>query len=152
MMRLQWTSDLDSGVLEAKGHWATMDELLGVVSRYLLCYEAVLRTCKDMPLRASPFDLPFATKFLAVLAKTNRGFVDQKIFKTAGKYGFDSLLLTDTNMSVLEGYITYIRPLLNPKCEYVLVTRNRGQHNKLGELMSKLVFEATGKYVHPTRY
>ncbi|EDO45489.1 predicted protein [Nematostella vectensis] len=182
MMRLQWTSDLDIDVLEAKGHWATMDELLGVVSRYLPRYEAVLRTCKDTPVQhiqptqtASPFDLSFATKFLAVYlfiqvkgsrpmtyqyltvdmvptAKTNGGFVDQKMFKTAGKYGFDSLLLTDTNMSVLEGYITYIRPLLKPKCEYVLVTRNGVQHNKLGELMSKLVFEATGKYVHPTRY
>ncbi|XP_048577302.1 uncharacterized protein LOC116601378 [Nematostella vectensis] len=175
MMRLQWTSDLDIDVLEAKGHWATMHELLGVVSRYLPRYEAVLRTCKDTPDRASPFDLSFATEFLAVYlfiqvkgsrpmtyqyltvdmvrtAKTNGGFVDQKMFKTAGKYGFDSLLLTDTNMSVLEGYITHIRPLLKPKCEYVLVTRNGGQHNKLGELMSKLVFETTGKYVHPTRY
>ena len=34
----------------------------------------------------------------------------------------------------------------------VLVKRNGGQHNKLGELMSKLVFDATDKYVHPTRY
>ncbi|EDO39619.1 predicted protein, partial [Nematostella vectensis] len=83
---------------------------------------------------------------------TTDTYLKKKMFKTAGKYGFDSLLLTDTNMSVLEGYITYIRPLLKPKCEYVLVTRNGGQHNKLGELMSKLVFEATGKYVHPTRY
>ena len=30
--------------------------------------------------------------------------------------------------------------------------RNGGQHNKLGEVMSKLVFDAIGKYVHPTRY
>ena len=55
-------------------------------------------------------------------------------------------------MQVLDGYIDHIRPLLKPNCDYVLVTRNGGQHNKLGELMSKLVFDATGKYVHPTRY
>ena len=85
-------------------------------------------------------------------AKTNGGFIDQKMFKTAGKYGFDSLFLADTSMQVLDGYINHIRPLLKATCDYVLVTRNRGQQNKLGELMNKLVFHATGKYVHPTRY
>ena len=52
----------------------------------------------------------------------------------------------------MDGYTNHIRPLLRPTCDFVLVTRNGGQHNKLGELMSKLVFDATGKYVHPTRY
>ena len=175
MMRLQWTSELDIDALEAKGHWATLEELLEVVRRYLPRYESVLKTCKDKPATVLPLDLSFATKFLAVYlfikvkgsrpityqyltvemvnkAKTNGGFIDQKLFKTAGKYGFDSLFLTDTSMHVLDGYIKFIRPLLKPICDYVLVTRNGGQHNKLGELMSKLVFDATGNYVHPTRY
>lgn len=175
MMRLQWTSELDIDALEAKGHWATLEELLEVVGRYLPRYESVLKSCKDKPGTVLPLDLSFATKFLAVYlfikvkgsrpmtyqyltvemvnkAKTNGGFIDQKMFKTAGKYGFDSLFLTDTSMQVLDGYINHIRPLLKPNCDYVLVTRNGGQHNKLGELMSKLVFDATGKYVHPTRY
>ena len=85
-------------------------------------------------------------------AKTNGGFIDQKMFKTAGKYSIDSLYLTETSMQVLDGYIDHNRPLLKSNCDYVLVTRNGGQHNKLGELMSKLVFDATGKFVHPTRY
>jgi len=55
-------------------------------------------------------------------------------------------------MQVLDGYINNIRPLLKPNCDYVLVTRNGGQNNKLGKLMSKLVFDAASKYVHPTRY
>ena len=38
-------------------------------------------------------------------AKEKGGFIDQKTFKTAGKYGFDSLILTDANMQVLNGYI-----------------------------------------------
>ena len=42
--------------------------------------------------------------------------------------------------------------LLRPTCDFVLVTRNGGQHNKPGELMSKLVFDARGKYVHATCY
>ena len=52
-------------------------------------------------------------------------------------------------MQVLNGYISYVRPLL---CDFVLVNRNGGQHGKLGEIMSKLVFDAIGKYIHPTRY
>ena len=175
MMRLQWTSELNIDALEAKGHWATPEELLEVVGRYLSRYESVLKSCKDNPGSISPFDLSFATKFLAVYlfikvkgsrpmtyqyltvemvnkAKTNGGFIDQEMFKTAGKYGFDSLYLTETSMQALKCYIDHIRPLLKPNCDYVLVTRNGGQHNKLGELMSKLVLDATGKYVHPTHY
>ena len=85
-------------------------------------------------------------------AKANGGFIDQKMFKTAGKYGFDSLILTDASIQVLDNYISFVRPLLNPRCDYVLVTRNGGQHSKLGDVMSKLVFDAIGKYIHPTRY
>ena len=175
MMRLQWTSELDIDALEAKGHWATLEELLEVVGRYFPRYESALKSCKENPSAISPFELSFATKFLAMYlfikvkgsrpmtyryltvemvnkAKTNGGFIDQKMFKTAGKNGFDSLYLTETSMQVLDGYINHIRPLLKLNCDYVLVTRNGGQHNKLGELLSKLVFDATGKFVHPTRY
>jgi len=51
-------------------------------------------------------------------------------------------------MQVLNGYIAHIRPLLKPTCAHVLVTRNGGQHNKLRELMSKLVFDATASKAH----
>ena len=145
MMTLQWTSELDIDALEAKGHWATLEELLEVVRRYLPRYESVLKTCKVKPATVLPLDLSFDTKFLAVYlfikvkgsrpmtyqyltvemvnkAKINGRFIDQKLFKTAGKYGFDSLFLTDTSMHVLDGYIKFIRPLLKPNCDYVLVT------------------------------
>ena len=39
MMRLQWTQDLDIETLEAKGHWATMEELLEVVTFHFPPYE-----------------------------------------------------------------------------------------------------------------
>ena len=42
--------------------------------------------------------------------------------------------------------------LIKPQCDFVLVNRNGGQHRKLAEIMSKLVFDATGKYIYPTRY
>ena len=47
MMRLQWTSELDIDALEGKGQWATLEELLEVVGRYLLRYESVLKSCMD---------------------------------------------------------------------------------------------------------
>ena len=175
MMRLQWTQDFDIETLEARGHWATMEELLEVVKFHLPRYENTVKICKSNPAQVNPSDLTFATKFVAVYlfikvkgsrpmtyqyltvdmiatAKEKGGFIDQKTFKTAGKYGFDSLILTDANMQVLNGYISYVRPLLKPQCDFVLVNRNGSQHGKLGEIMSKLVFDAIGKYIHPTRY
>ena len=52
--------------LEAKGHWAALEELLEVVGRYFPCYESVLKSCKEKPGAVLPIDLSFATKFLAV--------------------------------------------------------------------------------------
>ena len=133
IMRLQWTSELDINALEAKGHWATLEELLEVVGHYLPRYESVLKSCKEKLVAVLPIDLSFASKFLAVYlfikvkgshpmtyqyltvkmvnkAKANGGFIDQKMFKTAGKFGFDSLCLTETSVQVLDGYINHIRP------------------------------------------
>ena len=44
-----------------------------------------------------------------------------------------------------------MRPLLKPQCDFVLVTKGGSQHSKLGNKM-KLVLDAIGKYIHPTRY
>ena len=38
IMRLQWKQDLDIETLEARGHWATMEELLEVVTYHLPRY------------------------------------------------------------------------------------------------------------------
>ena len=152
-----------------------MEELLEVVSFHLPRYEQTVKTCQNDAGQVNPSDLTFATKFLATYlfikvkgsrpmtyqyltvdmvkaAKENGGFIDQKNCKTAGKYGFDSVILTDTSMQILDGYITFVRPLLKPQCDFVLVTKSGSQHSKLGNEMSKLVFDAIGKYIHPTRY
>ena len=83
-------------------------------------------------------------------AKEKGGFVGQKKFKTAGKYGFDCLILIDANLQVLDGYILYVKPLFKPLCDFVPVKRNGDKHGKLGEIMSKLVFDAIGKCIHLT--
>ena len=152
-----------------------MEELLDVVKFHLPRYENTMKISKSSPAQVNPSGLTFATIFVAVYlfikvkgsrlmtyqyltvdmiatAKEKGGFIDQKTLKTAGKYGFDSLVLTDANMQVRNGYILYVRPLLKPKYNFVLVNRNGGQHGRLGEIMSKLVFDVIGKSIHPTRY
>ena len=157
MIRLQWTQDLDIETLEARGHSATMEEMLEVVTDHLTRYENIVKTCKTTPGQVNPSDLTFATKFVAIYlfikvkgsrpmtyqyltvdmvsaAKEIGGFINQKVFKTAGRYWFDSLILTDASMQVLDGYINFVRPLLKPRCEFVLVRSNGGQHSKLGDV------------------
>ena len=65
MMRLQCTQDHDVETLEAKGHWATMEELLEVVSFHLPRYQQTVKTCQNDPGQVNPSDLTFSTKFLA---------------------------------------------------------------------------------------
>ena len=62
MMLLLWTSKLDISALEVKGHWATLEELLKAVGRYLLCYESVLKSCKDKVSDVLQLYMSFATK------------------------------------------------------------------------------------------
>ena len=59
-----------------------------------------------------PLTYQYLTVDMIATAKEKGGFIDQKTFKTAGKYGFDSLILIDANKQVLNGYISYVRPLL----------------------------------------
>ena len=175
-MKLQWTHDLDIETLEAKGHWATMEELLQVIPYHLPRYDQILQQCRSRPNEpVCALDLSFATRFIAVYfflhvkcsrpmtfqyltiemietAKLNEGFIDQKQFKTAKTYGFDSLVLTQSDIQVIDDYIQHIRPRLEPRCDYVLVTRNGKQYDKLSNLMTKMVYDAIEKYIHPSRY
>ena len=80
------------------------------------------------------------------------GFIDQKEFKTSHQYTFDSVLLDVRSTEIIDDYIRYVRPLLLPKCDYLLVTRSETQYKKLSDLMSILTFQAIGKHIHPTRY
>ena len=85
-------------------------------------------------------------------SKLNEGFIDQKEFKTSVTFTFDSLLFDELSTRVVNLYINSVRPLLNPKCNYLLLTRNGTQYKKLGDAMCKLVCLAIGKYINPTRY
>ena len=55
-------------------------------------------------------------------------------------------------MDLIDDYINHVRVSLEPKCNYILINRNGEQFSKLSALTSKLVFDAIGKYINPTRY
>ena len=74
------------------------------------------------------------------------------LFKTQEKYGFDSLIFSHAVLEYVNNYILYIRNFLNPKCDYLLINRNGLQLSKLSDVLGRLVYEAIGKYIHPTRY
>ena len=63
-------------------------------------------------------------------AKTNGGMVDQTIFKTAIKYGFNSLYFDEISLGIVDDYVQYVRPLLHPQCDYLLLNRNGMQFQK----------------------
>ena len=171
-----WSKDLGIDNLEAMNCWATIDDLQKVIPFHQPNYTTLLEKCKELTQpNISPSELTFCTRFIAVYlfikvkgsrpmtyqyltvemfeaSKTNGGFVDQTKFKTADRYIFDTLLFDEESLNLVDEYTTFIRPLLHPKCDYLLVTRNGTQYSRLGDLMAKLVFEAIGKHIHPTRF
>ena len=56
MMRLQWTQDLDIETLDARGQWATMEDVLEVVTFHLPRYENTVKTCTTIPGQVNPSD------------------------------------------------------------------------------------------------
>ena len=94
----------------------------------------------------------YFTVYMCEKAKSNGGFVDQTTFKITKTYGFDSFIPYDKNTTLIDKYVKYIRPLLSPLCHFLLVNRNGLKFSQLTDLMSKLVYDAIGKYIRPTRY
>ena len=91
----------------------------------------------------------FLTVTMFQSTKANDGFVDRKEFKTNSSYTFDSLLFNDLAVRVIDPYIDNVRPLLNPRCDYLLVTHKGTQYAKLSDAMSKLVYLAINTFIQP---
>ena len=85
-------------------------------------------------------------------AKRNNGFIYQKKFKIATTYGFDSLTFEKYTIKIIDDYITYIRPLSHPKCNFILISKKGYQLSCLSDAMGKLVLDAIGRYIHLTQY
>ena len=80
------------------------------------------------------------------------GIINQTIFKAKEKFGFDSLIFSNDVLTLIKNYINFIRPCLNPCCDYVLICRNGKQISKLSNIFGRVVVLAIGKYINPKRY
>ena len=95
----------------------------------------------------------FLTVQMINKARMNNGFIDQTEFKTASKYlTFDTLILTDDVLQMIDLYLEHVRPRLQPTCEYILVYTNGSQYQSLASAMVMLVHQVIGKNINPTRY
>ena len=104
-------------------------------------YKKIVAKCREHSAEVSASDLTFSTRFITTFlflrvkgsramtyqfltigmlrsAAKNGGYVDQKKFKTADKYGFDSMVIDDVRMHVLDDYVRHIRPRFLSKCEW----------------------------------
>ena len=61
---------------------------------------------------------------------SENGIINQTIFKAKERYGFDSLIISNDVLTLIKNYITFIRPRLNPCCDYILICRNGKQISK----------------------
>ena len=168
--------NFDLETLISKNSWATVEEMEEVIPFHLPRFKDVITKCKETSsCQVSISDLTFATRFVASFlflnvkctrpmtfqrltlqmmekAKSENGYVDQKEFKTADTYMFDTLIFSADALTLVSLYVQHVRPLLNPICDYVLINNNGKMCANLCNAMTIIVFEAIGKYINPTRY
>ena len=173
--KLEYSRNLDLEQLICRKSWATVEEMEKVIPYHTPKYRYVLNQCQKEDGNPTVSHLAFSTRFIATFlflrvkctrpmtyqyitlqmvdnAKVNGGFIDQTSFKTESQYAFDTLILSGDVLQILDSYIDIIRPKMNPKCDYLLLTTNGNQYTALGSAMSILVHQAIEKYVNPTRY
>ena len=173
-MRIEWNHILDIDYLEKQGCWATYEDLQTVIPHHEPRFVSIIAHSKEKDSFVPPYDLSFCTHFVVSLLflsvkatrpmtyqfltvemidsiKGDNGTIDQTMFKTMQHYGFDSLIFDECHLKAIRSYITFIRPRFNPTCNFVFVTRTGKQLSKLSSILGNIVYEALGKYVHPTR-
>ena len=168
--------NFDLETLISKNSWATVEEMEEVIPFHLPRFKDVITKCKETSsCQVNISDLTFATRFVASFlflnvkctrpmtfqrltlqmmekAKSENGYVDQKEFKTADTYMFDTFIFSADALTLVSLYVQHVRPLLNPICDYVLINNNGKMCANLCNAMTIIVFEAIGKYINPTRY
>lgn len=173
-MRSEWNVLLSVDYLTQNGWWATLEEMQQVIPYHgdrfaqILLNASVETTC--VPANDLSFCTAYIVAVLFIMVKASRpmtyqyltvamiknispdGIIDQTVFKTQDKYGFDSLIFSQQVIDIINGYVTCIRSRLNPKCDYLLISRNGSQLTRLSVVFGMLVYQAIGKYINPTRY
>jgi len=62
------------------------------------------------------------------------------------------LVICDEVLQRMKLYIDFVRTKLTPKCDYLLICKNGNQLFNLGDIFGRMVYQAIGKYINPTRY
>ena len=62
------------------------------------------------------------------------------------------MIFTDDTIEIIDLYLKYVRPRLNPQCDFLLISTKGTQFQSLTPAMTILVHEAIGKHINPTRY
>ena len=174
-MKSDWREVLGVDYLNSISDWAKHEQLQKVISYHSDKYKQIIFFNASSPLTSVvAHDLSFATSFIVaalfLMVKASRpmtyqfltvqiiesidenGIINQAIFKTNDKYGFDSLIFSDNVLTLIKNYINIIRPRLNPCCDHVLICQNGKQISKLSNIFGRIVFLAIVKYINPTRY
>lgn len=173
-MRSEWHVLLSLEYLSSINCWATLEDLQSVIPYHGDRFAQILINSTTRNAVLPAHDLSFCTSFIVsvlflmikgsrpmtfqflTVGMVNRidssGMIDQTLFKTKDKYGFDSLIFSKETKEMIGGYIQCIRPRLNPTCDFLLVSRNGRQLTRLGDIFGRLVYQSIGKYIHPTRY
>ena len=162
-------------MLIAKDSWASIEEMEEVIPFHIKSFRTVIEKCQGEQTEPSKSDLVFCVRFISTLlflrvkctrpmtfkfltlsmvekAKLNGGFIEQTEFKTASKYLFDTLILSEDVLEIIDLYILHVRPRLNPICNYLLLSTNGTQFQSITTAMTMIVHQAIGKYINPTRY
>ena len=174
--KADYSRNFDLETLISKNSWATVEEMERVIPFHLPRFQSVITKAKSTPLESlSKSDLVFATRFVTTFlflnvkcsrpmtfqrltiqmiekAKDDNGYIDQKEFKTADTYMFDTLIFSADALTLVSLYAQHLRPLLNPKCDYLLINTNGNMCENLCDYMTIIVYEAINKYINPTRY
>ena len=173
-MKSDWRDVLSVHYLNSINCWAKLEELQKVIPYHSEKYKQIILNASSPFTFIAAHDLSFGTSFIVaalfLMVKASRpmtyqfltvqmvesigenGIINQTIFKTKEKYGFDSLIFSNDVLTLIKNYINFIRPRLNPYCDYVLICRNGKQISKLSNIFGRVVFLAIGKHINPTRY
>ena len=156
----EWSSILIISIIDYFGIincWVTLVHLQKVIPFHAGRYKQIILN-STIPLSCiAPHDLSFATSFIVAalfsMVKASRpmtykyltvemiksigknGIINQTLFKTNEKYSFNSLLFSVDVLTLVTGYVNYIRPTLNAVCNYLLVCRNGKQISKLTNIV-----------------
>ena len=171
-MNSDWREVLGVDYLNSINSWAKLEELQKVIPYHSEKYKQIILNASSLFTSIAAHDLSFTMSLiisaLFVMVKASRPMryqfltvqkvesigeneiITQTIFKAKEKYRFDSLIFSNDVLTLIKNYINFIRPCLNPCCDYVLICQNDNQISKLSNIFGRIVFLAIGKYINPT--